>query len=243
MEIAGLTLRQPETGYRFSLDPFLLADFARPRPRERIIDLGAGAGVIALLIARRHPGVRVVALELQPELARHARENAAANGLDGRCHVACADLRREPSLFPAGHFHRVVANPPYQAPRSGRSAPDPGRALARQELTFTIEDLARTASALLRFGGTLDLIHLAERIPELFRVVAEFGLEPKTLRMVAPFPDAAPRLCLVSARKGGRPGLAVLPQLAVHEKPGIYAAETAAILAGRPARAGHGIPG
>ena len=227
---AGLTLTQPERGYRYSLDPFLLAGFSRPRPRERILDLGAGAGVIGLLLARSHPTVRVVGVELQPELARHAAANALANGLADRCHLIRADLREAPRFLPTEHFHRVVANPPFRKAGSGATPPDPARAAARHEATFGIADLARVAAALLRFGGALDVIHIAGRLPELIVALAANGLEVKELRFVAPFPATPPRLCLVSAVKGGRPGLRVLPPLVVHDRPGRYADEVLALL-------------
>jgi len=226
----GLSLRQPERGYRYSLDPFLLADFCSPRRGERILDLGAGVGVIGLLLARRHPTVRVTGIELQPDLALFAAENARSNSLDGRCRIIRGDLRAAPRFLPPEHFHRVVANPPFRRPGSGATPPDPGRANARQELTFTIADLAVTASALLRFGGTLCAIHLAERLPELCRALDESGFAPKKLRLIAPYAASAARLCLISAIKGGRPGLCVLPQLVLHQPGGQYTEEVAAML-------------
>ncbi len=228
--VGSLILRQPERGYRYSLEPFLLADFCRPRPEERILDLGTGVGVIGLLLANSHPTVRVTGIELQPELAYFAAENARANALTERCRIIRGDLRDAPRFLPPEHFHRVVANPPFRRSVAGATPPDPGRANARQELTFTLADLAGTASALLRFGGALCVIHLAERLPELCGALAESGLAPKTLRLVAPFSAAAPRLCLVSAIKGGRPGLSVLPQLVLHERGGRYSKEVAALL-------------
>lgn len=231
-EPGGLTLRQPKRGYRYSLDPFLLADFCRPRPKERILDLGAGVGVIGLLLAKRHPTVQVTGIELQPDLALFAAENARSNSLDERCRIIRGDLREAPRFLPPEHFHRVVANPPFRRPGSGAPPPDSGRAAARQELTFTIADLAGTAAALLRFGGSLCAIHLAERLPELCKALDESGLAPKKLRLVAPYGTTAPRLCLVSAIKGGRPGLSVLPQLVLHEPGGQYTGEVAAMLRG-----------
>ena len=167
----GLVLKQPERGYRYSLDPFLLADFCAPRRGERILDLGTGVGVIGLLLATRHPTVRVIGIELQPDLARYAAENARINALDGRFRIIRGDLRTAPRFLPPEHFHRVVANPPFRRPGSGATSSDPGRAGARQELTFTLTDLAETAAALLRFGGALCVIHLAERLPEILRAL------------------------------------------------------------------------
>ncbi|HEY5998935.1 MAG TPA: methyltransferase [bacterium] len=230
MDAHGLILTQPARGYRYSLDPFLLAGFSRPRARERILDLGAGVGLLGLLLARRVPTARVVAIELQASLARHAAANAAANGLAARCHVIRADLREAPRFLPPEHFDRVVANPPFRRAGSGAVPPDPGRAAARMETSFAIADLARVSAALLRFGGALDVIHLAERLPELIVGLAAADIEPKVLRFVAPLPDAPPRLCLLTAVKGGRPGLRVLPQLAVHDRPGHQSAELLALV-------------
>jgi len=154
MNHGGLILGQPERGYRYSLDPFLLADFCAPRRGERILDLGAGVGVIGLLLARRHPTVIVTGIELGPDLARFAAGNARANDLDERFRIIRGDLRDAPRFLPPEHFHRVVANPPFRRPGSGATPPDPGRASARQELSSTLTDLAGTASALLRFGGS-----------------------------------------------------------------------------------------
>jgi len=239
-EHGGLTLRQPERGYRYSLDPFLLADFCTPRRGERILDLGAGVGVIGLLLARRHPTVQVTGIELQTDLVHFAAANARSNSLEDRCRIIRGDLRDAPLFLPPEHFHRVVANPPFRKSGSGATAPDSGRARARHELTFTIADLAATASALLRFGGVLCAIHLTERLPELCRTFDEYGLAPKKLRLIASYARSAPRLCLVSAIKGGRPGLDVLPQLVLHKPGGRYTDEIGTMLgetdAEKPAR-------
>jgi tRNA1Val (adenine37-N6)-methyltransferase len=228
-----LILSQPERGYRYSLDPFLLAAFCSPRRGERILDLGAGVGVIGLLLARRHPTIRVAGIELQPDLAHFAAENARANSLDDRCRIIRGDLRDAPRFLPPEHFHRVVANPPFRRAGSGATAPDSGRASARQELTFTIADLAATASALLRFGGVLCVIHLTERLPEVCRTFDEYGLAPKKLRLIAPYDGSAPRICLISAVKGGRPGLDVLPQLVLHKPGGHYTDEVVTMVGDR----------
>lgn len=210
-------MRQPERGYRYSLDSLLLAEFCRPRARERILDLGAGVGVIGLLLARHHPTVSVIGIELQRDLALHAAANARANALEERCRFIRGDLREAPRYLPPEHFHRIVSNPPFRRTGTGAVAPDRNRAGARHEFTFSLDDLTRTAAALLRFGGALDVIHLAERLPDLFSALAASGLEPKTLRHVAPFPGTPPHRVLLSAVKGGRPGLRTLPLLVLHD--------------------------
>jgi tRNA1Val (adenine37-N6)-methyltransferase len=231
-EIAGLRLSQPRKGYRFGIDPVLLAAFVQPRRRERVLDLGAGCGIIALLLAHRWPTLRLWGIELQAELARLAEQNVRRNSLDDRCTIFHGDAREFQSLFKERHFQRIVSNPPFRAPRAGRIALQPGRALARQELALTLDDLASAAAFFLGHGGILDFIHLPERLPEIFQVLSRKGLEPKRLRLVHSFPDSAPEMALISARRGGRRGLKVLPPLVIFRSPGSYTAEVAGMLRG-----------
>ena len=61
----GLKIIQPRDGYRFSLDPLLLCDFAAIRAGEEAVDLGAGCGIIPLILAREAQGSRLVGVESQ----------------------------------------------------------------------------------------------------------------------------------------------------------------------------------
>jgi tRNA1Val (adenine37-N6)-methyltransferase len=90
-----LALWQPIQGYRFSIDAFLLADFARQVVRESgggLVDLGAGCGVIGLALARETTA-NATLVELQPRLAELCRINARHNGLSDRVEVVEGDLR------------------------------------------------------------------------------------------------------------------------------------------------------
>lgn len=231
-KIGNLVLAQPRKGYRYGIDPFLLVHFLKPRAGERIVDLGTGCGIMALLLARHRPDLRVWGVEIQEELARLAAENALRNGLDGRCTILAGDVRGISDLLPPGRFDRVVSNPPFRSPGSGRVCPEPQRAVARQELALTFPDLAAAASALLRHGGSFDFLHLPERLPEIFIALKRSSLEPKELRLVQSFARSSPEIALLSARKGGRPGLKVHPPLILFAAKGIYSPEASGALCG-----------
>src|ERR1700678_4193490 len=144
-----LTIMQPANGYRFSIDSILLARFADIRPRDRVLELGAGCGVISIAIAAaRHPRA-IVALELQPALVELIVRNAELNG----CHhltALRADLRRPsiPTLI-HGCFDAVVANPPYRAVAAGRVSPNPARSSTRCGPTSTLDVATRAASTIM----------------------------------------------------------------------------------------------
>jgi tRNA1Val (adenine37-N6)-methyltransferase len=103
----ALRLYQPRRGYRFSVEAVLLARFAATRPARRVLDLGAGCGVVALIYAALTRPREVVAMEIQPALAALIARNAALNDL-GMVRAVCADLR---SRGGTDHFStRIVEN-------------------------------------------------------------------------------------------------------------------------------------
>lgn len=220
LRVGGLRIIQAKAGYRFSLDPILLARFVEVRPGERIVDLGTGAGIIPLQLARLTQAAELLGIELQPALAERARRNVELNGLDGKVRIVSGDLRQSRQLLPAGLADLVVSNPPYRKPENGRVAPDDERAAARHELAGGLEDFVAAAAWLLKNGGRFAVIYLTERLPELLGLLGSHGIEPKRLRMVYPRQTERARMVLVEGRKGGRPGLTVESPLVVYRGAG-----------------------
>ena len=103
------------------------------------------------------------------------------------------------------------------------------RGLARSDEACTLPQLCAAAGRLLRYGGSFCLVFRAERMPELFACLKGCGMEPKRLRLVQNTAQAAPKLLLLEAKKGGRPGLAVLPPLLLRDPDGRESAELSRI--------------
>ncbi len=220
LRIGDLRIIQARQGYRFSLDPVLLADFADLRPGERVVDLGTGSGIIPLLLAHSSQAGEIIGLEIQPTQVDRAKRNVALNDLGETIRIVDGDLRRIRQLFPAGHCQLVISNPPYRKPENGRIAPNDERAAARHELAGELGDFVAAAGWLLQNGGRFALIYLAERLPELLSLLSRNGIEPKRLRMIHPRQTEPAKMVLVEGRKGGRPGLAVMPPLIVYNGAG-----------------------
>ena len=161
----GLTFAFDDGPFKPSTDTFLLGGFAAPRPRDRVCDLGAGIGLLGLLLLGRQPSIRVTDIDIDPAACALAEESFAQNGLTGHT-VLRADLRRRQELPPAGSFDMVVSNPPYFAADSGAVAAGQ-RGAARSEVTCTLAELCGAASYLLRRGGQLCLVYRAARLAEL----------------------------------------------------------------------------
>jgi len=226
----ALRLYQPRRGYRFSVEAVLLARFAAARPAARVLELGAGCGVVALMFAALAGPREVVALEVQPALAALIARNAALNGL-GMVRAVCADLRsRRPLDAAGGGFDLVLANPPFRAYLSGRESPLAGRRLARGEAAARLEDFAAAATRHARHGGRAAFVFAAARSAELISTLRARRLEPKRIRFVHPYADASASTVLVEARKDGGVEVEIEPPLVMYDAPGVYSAEARALL-------------
>jgi tRNA1Val (adenine37-N6)-methyltransferase len=221
----ALTVVQPRDGYRFSIDSILLGRFVKVRKRDRVLELGAGCGVISIMIAALWHPREVVAIEIQPEMAVLAERNAALNQLDS-IRVVNADLRarRIGQLAPAS-FDVVVANPPYRALHRGRTSPNPGRRIARDESSATLAEFVMAAKRYAANGAKVAFVFDASRSAELLRGLSTNSLEPKRIRFVHPRTDAPASTILVEARKGGGLETIIEPPLFLYDRRGVYSDE------------------
>lgn len=219
-------LRQPAHGYRFSIDSVLLAHFA-PTVSGPVADLGAGCGVLCVLLAGRGLPGPFTAWEMDPLAARCCRDNFAAAGLDGR--VVEHDLGRDHPELEPGAFRLVVSNPPFGRKGAGRLPPEPSRARARHELNLEPQRLWSLAGQLLPAGGRLALCWPPARLVGLMGALPECGLMPKRLRLVHGRADRPASLALLEAVKGGREELSVLPPLVIYGQGQEYTSEVAGI--------------
>jgi tRNA1Val (adenine37-N6)-methyltransferase len=222
---AGIVhITQPVNGHRFTLDSILLADFCRIKPKERVLEPGAGTGIISLLLAKKHPRATFTTVEVQPSLASLCEQNIADNCLYGRMQVVRKDLRRIGSTTAPGSKSVVVANPPYVKEGTGRTSPDRSRVTARHANTASLVSWLNL-HRYLKNGGRYSLVFPAARLAELISEMRKRTLEPKRMRHVHPYSDRPASLVLIEAVKGGGTGIEVLAPLIVHDRGEGYSKE------------------
>jgi len=206
-----LQIIQSRQGYRFSVDALLLAEFVSIRSNDVVVDLGAGCGIISLVLAVKRKVGFIVGLELQEELASQAQRNIALNKLDKKIAIIRGDLRYLP--IGPGFAHVVVCNPPYRRQKSGRINPDSSKAIARHELSTKVDDILAAGKALLKPGGRLALIYPSNRLAEIFAKMRIQEVEPKMLQIVFPNSSSHAKLAMIEGRLHGKSGLKILPPL------------------------------
>ena len=203
----ALRLAQPKTGYRVNIDSLLLVAFAGERRVERLVDLGAGVGALALVALQRGLARRALLVEADPRLVALARENLARAGFDGEARLL--DLTRDKLRESAVPL--VLCNPPYFPARSHRPAQSPAKAAAR---SGELRPFLVAASALLaRKTGRALFSYPAPQLPELLQQAERLGLVAKRLRFVHARIDQPARLALVELRAARPGGLVVEPPL------------------------------
>ena len=221
----SVTIRQERFGYRFSIDPVLLAGHVRLKPGSRVVDLGTGCGVIPVLLAYRFPETKIYGVEIQEELARLAMCNIELNNLSARVKILCRDLNLLNCGLIESPVDMIVCNPPYRRLDSGRINPNDQRAVARHEIKATLPEILSLAKRMLKTAGELFLIYPATRITDLLFEMRTFGIEPKWIRMIHSYENDPPKLLLTKGVKGAGPDVVMAPPLVIYEKEDVYTEE------------------
>jgi tRNA1Val (adenine37-N6)-methyltransferase len=219
-----VTVTQQKKGARFTLDSLLLADFCCIKPRDKILEPGAGTGIVSILLAKKFPGTEITSVESQPPAVKLARRNVSDNDLDGRIALIEQDIKGLKKILAQESFDVIVTNPPYTKAGSGRPSPSASRQIARHDESADIAawlDL----QYFLKNKGRYNLIFPASRTAEVVSLMRAKHLEPKRARFIHPDKDKPASLVLIEAVKSAAPGLEILPTLYVHERGGAYSEE------------------
>ncbi len=229
-----LSCSQHVDGYRFSIDPVLLAHFVRLKKDELVLDIGAGCGVLGFILLYRTPDLiqKLTALELQEALAELARENVIANSCQKKMEIVTGDLRSIEKYFPAGSYSSVVCNPPFYLPGSGRKSINDEARIARHQVQCTLSDVLHSAAYVLKTRGRLFLVYPAELMAVLIAQLMSSGFAVKRMQVVYSYPkkENTARLVLIEAIKNGGDGMLVESPLYIYtEKDGEYSSAVQAM--------------
>lgn len=127
-----------------------------PTSPLKILDVGTGSGLIALMLAQRFPQTHITALELEVAAAQQARENVISSPFSAQVEVKQGDFLAE-DWCPQASFDAIVSNPPYF--EETLLSPNQQRAQARHvHHGLTFEALTQQSAQLLKSGGWLQVI-------------------------------------------------------------------------------------
>ena len=133
-------------------DGVLLGAWFPAEAGMRVLDIGTGTGLIALMAAQRGAG-SVTAVEIDPSAAAQAVRNAAGSEWADRIDVVVCDITDYHTDI---KFDRILSNPPYF--RDSLHSPDAGRNAARHNDSLSYEALVRCSVSMLAPGGLLCVV-------------------------------------------------------------------------------------
>lgn len=204
---SGFRLIQDDLHFRLGSDSVMLAAFVKYKKNTRVCDLGCGTGALSLLALGYEPSLTIDGLDILPSALELFAKNMALNGLEDRIQGHLGDIAADKLPLEAGRYDLVISNPPYFSGSQGAVPKNQAMASARHGQGCTPEQLCRTAGKLLKYGGSFCLVYRCQALPQLMVSMTTAGLEPKRLRFIQHRADTAPKLFLLEARKGGRPGM------------------------------------
>ena len=121
---------------------------------KNILDIGAGSGIIALMIAQRTgPNVKINAVELLAQDAQQASENISNSPWLGKISVSNTSIQE---FYPGRHYDRIICNPPYFS--KSLLPPIDTRSKVRHDTALTLDELLAATGRLLSPMGKLSLI-------------------------------------------------------------------------------------
>ena len=211
---------QNDFGYRYSIEPFLLADFVQLLPSQKVLDIGTGCGIIPLLMIFLEPTLKVTGIEIQNAAAYNAEQNITNNKMDIK--IVQDDFIQWAKRLELEQFDLIVSNPPYRKINSGRMNLDPMKAIARHELKLNLASMLDKARPILKKGGHITLAYPSRRLQETLSELESRELFPSRIRFIHGNQSAEAKIFLVDAVKEKKSDLIVDSPLYVYNKDGSY---------------------
>lgn len=216
----GIKILQDTEMFNFSLDSILLANFVNITKRcKNICDLCCGNAPIPMYLTLKTKA-NIVGVEIQEESFELANLSIEENQMNEQIKMINSDLKGISSILGKSKFDIVTCNPPYYKLGDFRVNPNDKKAIARHEISATLDDIVKEASLLLNSGGDFVMVHRPTRLVEILEVLKQYHLEPKRLQFIHAKVDSEATSILIEAKKDGNSGLRILKPLYVYDENG-----------------------
>ena len=205
-------VQQEKCAMKVGTDGVLLGAWATLPDEGKVLDLGTGTGLVALMVAQRC-GADVLAVDISEEACEQASENVASSPWPERIHVLHQDVKTmDETLW--NSFDCIVSNPPYF--KENVKCPGQLRNMARHTDELDFSQLTLMASRLLKENGTLSVVLPADAAHEFIAEASAQRLSLFRQTWIHTKPGAQPKRVLMAFMKGASASTEVV-HLTIHE--------------------------
>lgn len=214
----GLKIYQMEDKFKFSLDSILLAEFVELKQNTKhIVDFCTGNAPVPLILSTKTKA-HIYGFEIQSKISKLASLSVRENSLDSQISIVNANFSDVLEYVLPESIDAVTCNPPYfkYDKNSSLINDDEEKAIARHEITMTLEDIMVAAKYILKNKAPLYIVHRCDRFDEILSCLEKYNFKIKKLQFIYAGYDKEAIMVLVKATKNGKSGsLKVLPPINV----------------------------
>lgn len=207
---------QNENSFKFSIDSVLLAEFVDINYKAKnIIDLCSGNAPIPMILSTKFDK-NIYGVELQKEIFELGKKSIELNNINNVCLIN-EDVKNIIYRFDF-KFDIITCNPPYfKLDNNSIINDDYSKAVARHEISITLEDVIRVSSKIIKSSGSLYLVHRCERFVEILDLLKKYRFGLRKLQFVFDNENSNSCFLLIEAKYECKNDLKVLKPLYINK--------------------------
>ena len=205
----GLKIYQDNELFKFSLDSLLLAEFVNVNKNDKnLLDICSGNAPLPLIIGKKY-NIDITGVEIQREIYLLAIKSIVENNLSNIEMLNCnaKDLK---NYFPGNNFDIITCNPPFfKVNETSLINEERKKAIARHELTITLEEIFDIVKGLLKDKGAFYLVHRPSRLEEIINLATTHNLHVKKMIFIYSNWKKEAIMVLLKMVKNSAPGVKI----------------------------------
>jgi tRNA1Val (adenine37-N6)-methyltransferase len=197
------TIFHDQCAMKVGTDGVLLGAWVKVSGAAKILDVGTGTGLIAMMMAQRSASAAIDAVEIDEKASLQARENVTACPWNNRITII-HDSYQHLAATTSARYDLVTCNPPFF--RNALLSPLASRSVARHDTDLSYQDLLHQATAIMTNQGRLAVIVPARESESFMEIAHLQGLYISRLLKIKALPDRpVSRVMMEFSRKRGLP--------------------------------------
>lgn len=208
-------IMQLESGFKFSLDSILLAEFVKIKDNDKVLDMCTGNAPVPLILTTKKK-ISVVGFEIQKDIASLAIESVKINNLENLVKIINDDIKNIGYYYEAEFFDIITCNPPYfKVSENSYINKNDYLTIARHEIKIDLASIFEIAFKYLKNNGTFYLVHRANRLDDIILYANKNRMNVKEIQFISTKTKEDPTIVLVKCVKNSKTGIKIKKEICI----------------------------